>query len=309
MQGSYRKVAIIGVGHVGEMAAFMLATHNLASEVAVVDRRLARSRAVANDLKTSIHRLGSTSAVTACNLRECADADVAVITAALPVRLGQSRNDMFANNVGLYKTLVPELEGASFTGTYLVVTNPVDLMTYAMADVYGIDPERVVGTGTVLDAMRLADILMDEQGSSGAQALCLGEHGENLVVDWSHTSADGLEIPCEKREDIRRATIDYAYEIVKGKGSTSFGIAQSIFEILKAIASDEADRILPVSKVLTGAYGVSGIAASVPSICGGMRVTPVGAEFFGEGVEERLVGVADQMRATYAEAMKAVNNQ
>ncbi len=297
-----RKVVIVGAGHVGSCLALMLACQNVATDIVLVDKRAARAQAEAADMACALGRMNLDAQVRAGSYADCADANEVVVCAAAPVRLGQTRNQMFAKNLEIVRSVVAETEAAGFTGLYVMVANPVDLLTFALVDQLGIAPERVLGTGCVLDSMRLADMLGTAMAS--ATALCLGEHGENLIVDWQRTTLNGEPVAEERREELRRATIDLAYNIVKGKGSTSYGIAQAVVSILQA--RDGADeRILPLSMPLNGAYGLSDIALSVPARFDAQGVPRVVELDLAPEIQDQLVHTADELRTFYHESIAA----
>lgn len=294
------KVAIVGVGHVGEMIAFLIGQNNLANEILLIDRRISRCNAEAADMNTALTRLATMPALLrGAEIEECANASLVIVTAAAPVRLGQTRNQMLSNNAAVFESIIPRIEDSGFTGTYLIVTNPVDLMTYMLVDRFGISSDRVVGAGTVLDTMRLLDIAQDAKINLDG-VLCVGEHGENLIVDWG-SSGDAEEL--ERRELLRRKTIDYAYEIVKGKGSTSFGIAQAVLTIVEAMCKGDEGDVLPLSVVLNGEYGIDNMAVSLPTVIGkdGPRIVEgrLGAHSI-----DSLREIVKMMRETYDEAMR-----
>ena len=294
------KVVIVGSGNVGSCAALLLALRGSFDEVVLVDKRPARARAEAADLMAALPRLGAGAAVRAGDYGACAGAEALVLCAAAPVRLGQTRNDMFAKNAAIARDVVSSAEAAGFSGLYLVVSNPVDLLAHYLSDALGVPSGRVAGTGTLLDSMRLEDLVRAEVGARDACALALGEHGEGLVVDWGRTLADGAPVPEGRREPLRRAAIELAYEIVKGKGSTSHGIALAVSEALAARGARDG-RVLPLSVAADGAYGIEGMTLSLPVSFddgGWPRVAPVELAPETAGA---LRAVAERMRAVEAE--------
>lgn len=296
------KAVIIGSGHVGSCLALLLALEGVFDEIVLTDKRAARARAEADDMMAALPRLGAAACVSGGDVSACADAQVAVITAAAPVKLGQTRNDMFAKNAAVVADVVREVEATGFTGLYLMVTNPVDVLTYLLVDRLGIDAARVVGTGTLLDTMRLEDALRAAYGADRqVSALALGEHGEGLAVDWSRTLVAGEAVPAGDREGLRRAAIEAAYTIMKGKGSTSYGIATAALIALKAWKAGSSEA-LPLSAALDGAYGISGIALAVPvrfDAAGRPAVVELDLD---DEVLSALAAAAEGMKAFYAEA-------
>ena len=295
------KAVIVGSGHVGSCLALLLALEGVFDDIVLTDKRAARARAEADDMMAALPRLGASARVRGGDASESADAQVVVITAAGPVKLGQTRNDMFAKNAAVVADVVREIEAAGFTGLYLMVTNPVDVLTYFMVDRLGIDASRVVGMGTLLDTMRLEDALHAAYGADKqVQALALGEHGEGLAVDWARTLVDGRAVPEGDREGLRRAAIEAAYTIMKGKGSTSYGIATAALIALKAWKAGVLEA-LPLSVALDGAYGISGIALAVPVRFDVDGKPAIVEQDLSEEARAALSVAAESMKAFYAE--------
>lgn len=296
------KAVIVGSGHVGSCLALLLALEGVFDEVVLTDKRAARARAEAADMMAALPRLGARSLVRGGAVSDCADAQVAVITAAAPVKLGQTRNDMFVKNSAVVTDVVREIEATGFSGLYLMVTNPVDVLTYFLVDRLGIDASRVVGTGTLLDTMRLEDAMHAAYGADKqVRALALGEHGEGLAVDWSRTLVEGEPVPADEREGLRRTAIEAAYTIMKGKGSTSYGIAAAALAVLKAWKVG-ASEPLPLSAALDGTYGISGIALAVPVRFDAAGRPVVVEHDLDDETRSALITAAESMKAFYAEA-------
>ncbi len=295
-----KRAVIVGSGHVGSQVALLFALRELFDEVLLVDKRPARAHAEADDMMTALPRLGSRSSVRGGKYEDCAEADLVVLCAAAPARLGQTRNDMFLKNSQIVSEAVERAEAAGFLGLYVVVSNPVDLLTHHTVTALGVPSSRVVGTGTLLDTMRLEDCLRGRFGKDAqVSALALGEHGEGLVVDWGRTSVAGDPVPGEAREDVRRETIEAAYEIVKGKGSTSYGIAQAVVAVVEAWVRRDGADVLPLSAPLTGQYGIEGICAAVPVAFGSDGSPHVVELPLGQDVLEALRATTCSMREAY----------
>ena len=295
----------MGSGHVGASVAFLFALRELFDEVVLVDKRAARARAEASDMMAALPRLGSGTRVRGGDYDDCAGADLVVLCAAAPARLGQTRNDMFLKNAAIASDVVSQAEGAGFKGLYVVVSNPVDLVSTYVVDALGVSSTRVVGTGTLLDSMRLEDCLRERYGSEAqVRALALGEHGEALVVEWGATTVDGEEVPESDREALRRSAIDAAYDIMKGKGSTSYGIATATARIVDAWQRHDG-RPIPLSIASDGTFGSQGVYLSVPAAFGpdGAHLVDAG---LGEGTIRRLEDACRALREVYAEAVRSL---
>lgn len=293
------RLIVVGSGSVGSCVAQTVALRGLADEVVLVDKRPARAAAEAADLMCALPRMGATCAVRAGGYADASSADAVVLCAAAPARLGQTRNDMFARNAGILLDVASQVEGAGFAGLYVVVSNPVDLLAHHLVREGGVPASRVVGTGTLLDGLRVEDRMRSRYGAgSDVRALALGEHGEGLVVDWSRTLVDGRPVPEADREAIRREAIDAAYDIMKGKGSTSYGIALAVSEIVSALRARDG-RALPLSVPAGGAYGIEGVTLALPVAFGeGGAPAVVPLELDG-GTGESLRSVAAGMREAY----------
>ena len=295
------KIAIIGSGHVGSCAAFLLALTNVFQDIVLIDKRPARACAEADDMMTLLGRTESEARVRAGDYSDCAGADMVVITAAAPVKLGQTRNDMFAKNAAIVADVVRSAEAAGFAGLYLMVSNPVDVLTYYLVNKLGIDCGRVLGMGTLLDTMRLEDVLRDAFCVNNVCALTLGEHGEGLLVDWARTFVDNKIIPQSDREPLRRKAIDAAYSIMRGKGSTSYGIASAVVDVITAWkARDSKPR--PLSFVLHGEFGIHEMALSVPVSFDVDSAPRVQSFEFDKELLGKLQETADSMKKFYKEA-------
>ena len=255
------KAVIVGSGHVGSCLALLLALESVFDEVVLTDKRAARARAEAADMMAALPRLGVRSLVRGGVVSDCADAQVAVITAAAPVKLGQTRNDMFVKNSAVVTDVVREIEATGFSGLYLMVTNPVDVLTYFLVDRLGID--RIPAWWVPGRCSTRCDSRTRCMPPMARTSRCAHsrseEHGEGLAVDWSRTLVEGEPVPADDREGLRRTAIEAAYTIMKGKGSTSYGIAAAALAVLKAWKVG-ASEPLPLSVVLDGTYGISGIA-------------------------------------------------
>ena len=203
-----------------------------------------------------------------------------VITAGAKQRSGQTRLDLASTNASVFKELVPALVDLSPEAVMLVVTNPVDVLTWAALRISGLPPGRVLGSGTVLDSGRLRELLAARCGVAVANvhAYIAGEHGDTEIALWSGASIGGVPLrswrppdsePLDDAElgDILDEVRGSAYRIIEGKGATNFAIGLAGLRILEAIQRDER-RILPVSGLVEGVYGLHDVCLSLPRIVG-----------------------------------------
>ena len=203
-----------------------------------------------------------------------------VITAGANQKPGETRLDLIEKNTAILQSVIGEITARDFEGILLIVSNPVDVLTYAAWKISGYPRERVIGSGTVLDTGRLKQLLGEELGvdSRNIHAFIVGEHGDSELAVWSEANVSGLDLEdfCrirgraldkEEMDRLYREVRDSAYEIIRRKGATYYGIAMAVGRIAACIVKDER-AVLPVSVVLSGQYGLEGLALSIPSIVG-----------------------------------------
>ncbi|MBC1512253.1 L-lactate dehydrogenase [Listeria booriae] len=269
MRKDKQKVILIGAGDVGASYAFALTSQNIAREIGIIDLNIGKKTGDALDLS---HGLAYTSPkqIYVANYKDCADADLVVITAGASQAPGETRLDLIGKNLKITKSIVDSVMSSGFDGIFLVATNPVDVLTYAVWKYSGLPKERVIGSGTSLDSARFQQALAELVGvdARDVQAYTLGEHGDSQFPVWSHANIGGLQIKewMKDHPEITDAVLDElfhkvrdaAYEIIEHKGSTYYGIAISLARITKAIFNDE-NAILPLSVYLEGQYGHSDI--------------------------------------------------
>ena len=274
-----RKVAIVGCGFVGSSIAFSLMQKGIYSELVLIDANYAKAEGEALDLS---HGLPYTAAmdIYAGNYKDAADCSLIIITAGANQKPGETRLDLIGKNVAILKSIIPQITATEFEGILMIVSNPVDVLTYAAWKISGYPAHRVIGSGTVLDTARLKFIIGRhlDVDSRSVHAVIIGEHGDSELAVWSGANVSGIDLNhfCEIRghfdheesmqriyEDVR----DSAYQIIKRKGATYYGIAMAVARIAECIVKDE-QAVLPVSVILGGEYGLSGLALSIPSVVG-----------------------------------------
>ena len=223
---------------------------------------------------------GAAMEITAGGYDDLADCALVVITAGANQKPGETRLDLIGKNTEILRSVLREITARQFGGILLVVSNPVDVLTYAAWKLSGYPRERVIGSGTVLDTGRLKQLLGAELrvDSRNIHAFIIGEHGDSELAVWSEANVSGLaledfcrirgqDLGREDRERLYREVRDSAYEIIRRKGATYYGIAMAVGRIAACIVKDER-AVLPVSVALNGQYGMEGLALSLPSIVG-----------------------------------------
>lgn len=273
------KAAVIGCGFVGASIAFALMQKRLFSELVLIDSNVEKAEGEAMDLSDGLPYAG-TMDIHAGSYEDLSDCDLAIITAGANQKPGETRLDLIDKNVAILKSIIPEITKSDFKGILMIVSNPVDVLTYAAYKISGYPAERVIGSGTVLDTARLKQLLSEhlEVDSRSVHAIIIGEHGDSELAVWSGANVSGIDLNhfCELRGHydheramrlIYESVRDSAYEIIKRKGATYYGIAMAVSRIAESIMKDE-HSVLPVSVVLNGEYGISDICLSIPSIVG-----------------------------------------
>lgn len=273
------KVAVIGCGFVGSATAFALMQSKLFTEMVLLDIDFDKADGEAMDIAHGIPFAGQMK-IYAGNYEDIADAGIIIITAGANQKPDETRLDLVNKNVAVYKNIIPKIAVQGFEGILLIVSNPVDILTYAAVKLSGFPENRVIGAGTVLDTARLKYALSEHLGvdSRNLHSFIIGEHGDSEIAAWSSTNVSGIPLDdfCEMRghfnhEQTMREIADdvknSAYEIIEKKDATYYGIAMSVKRICESIVRDEKS-ILPVSAVMHGNYGIEGIALSMPAIVG-----------------------------------------
>jgi len=272
------KIAIIGAGNVGSTFAFSLMISGLAREIVLIDKNEALAIGECMDLNHGLSFAHPTR-IYAAGFEGCADADIVVITAGANQKPTETRTDLVQKNVAIFKEIVPAVAKYAKDSILLVVTNPVDILTYVTLKLSGFPSNRVIGSGTVLDTARLKYMISDyaQVDPNNIHAYIIGEHGDTELPVWSNATIGGMDIETycseypkhgnakNELKDIFEKVKNSAYEIIKRKGATNYSIALSLVKITRAILRDE-NSILPVSTLITNYYGVSDVCISIPSI-------------------------------------------
>jgi len=275
-----RKVVIIGTGNVGSHCAFSLAIQGVCDEIIMIDKLEEKANSEAVDLSDTVSYLPHYVKSKKGTFADCKDADIIVISLGVPPEANKSRLDFLGDTIKEIDTIINPIMESGFDGICIVISNPVDVIAHYIWKKTGFPKNKVFGTGTTLDSSRLRRILSDEIGidQKSIQGYCMGEHGDSQMVPWSHVFLGGKplsDLIGEKPEiygnlnldELTQRTANAAYEIIKGKGCTEFGIGVGLTEIVKAIFHDEK-RILPASTLLNGDYKQNDVFASVPVIMG-----------------------------------------
>ncbi|MGI5963850.1 MAG: L-lactate dehydrogenase [Lawsonibacter sp.] len=273
------KAAIVGCGSVGASIAFRFLQQGLFSKLVLLDVNREKAEGEAMDLSDGLP-YAAPMEITAGTYDDIADCALVVITAGANQKPGETRLDLIGKNISILKRILEQITARDFQGILLLVANPVDVLTYAAWKLSGYPRSRVFGSGTVLDTGRLKQLLGEKLGvdSRNVHAFVVGEHGDSELAVWSGANVSGVDLEnfCRLRggnlkreefEEIYCQVRDSAYEIIRRKGATCYGIAMAVGRIAQSIVRDE-HGVLPVSAVLDGEYGLDSLALSVPAVVG-----------------------------------------
>lgn len=271
------KISIIGGGGlVGSCTAFALQTGRVVREIALIDANAEMAGGQALDL---LHgsSLMADQVITSGGYEHIPDSDLICITAGLRRKPDESRLDLINRNVELFRNILGDIQkaGHKSDAIVLVVSNPVDVLTYLAAQQLKLPASRVLGLGTLLDTIRYRALIAERLKAAPTQvaALILGEHGDSMVPIWSSATVAGL--PLDKYPgwshnaagEVFQRTKGSGAEVIRKKGGAGFAVGLAIQEVIESIALDRR-RVLPVSSVQNGCYGLRGVALSVPTVVG-----------------------------------------
>ncbi|WP_226085346.1 L-lactate dehydrogenase [Mesobacillus sp. S13] len=277
MKNHVNRVVLVGTGFVGSSYAFAMVNQGVTEELVLVDLNKEKSEGDAMDLNHGMAFAPSQTKIWFGSYADCKDADLVVLCAGANQKPGETRLDLVEKNSKIFKSIVDEIMASGFDGIFLVATNPVDILTYAVWKYSGLPKERVIGSGTILDTARFRFLLGDyfKVDTRNVHAYIIGEHGDTELPVWSHADIGGKPIANMMKdqehykhddlEEIFTNVRDAAYHIIQRKGATYYGIAMGLVRLTKAILQDE-NSILTVSAQLNGEYGHEDIYIGVPAI-------------------------------------------
>jgi L-lactate dehydrogenase len=272
-----KKIAVIGAGFVGSTTAYTLMISGLVSEIVLVDLNKDKAEGEVMDMN---HGMPFVKPVKIYNgeYSDCKGSDIVVITAGANQKEGETRIDLVKKNTAIFKGIISEIVKYNNDCILLVVTNPVDILTYVTYKLSGFPKNKVIGSGTVLDSARFRYLLGDHTGVDprNVHAYILGEHGDTEVPTWSLANIAGIPMEtycndchgCKEgfsRNEIYENVKNAAYQIIKKKGATYYAVALAVRRIVEAIVRNE-NSILTVSSLLDGQYGLDDVCLSVPTV-------------------------------------------
>jgi L-lactate dehydrogenase len=277
MQKGSKKVVVVGAGSVGTAYIYALLPSGVAEEIVLVDLDAKRAEGEVMDLSHGLPFIPPVS-IKHGDYSDCTGADLIVVTAGAKQAPGQSRLELIKKNASIVKTICKEISKYDCPGVLVMVTNPVDPLTYVALKELGWPRERVIGSGTVLDSARFKYLLSShcKVDARNVHAYILGEHGDSEVPAWSMTHIAGVQLEeycrickmCDYKKHHREIADEVrnsAYHIIDYKGSTFYGIGLSLVRISQTILRDE-HSILTVSSLLEGEYGIDDVCLSIPCV-------------------------------------------
>lgn len=278
-QVNLRKAAVIGCGFVGSATAFSLMQSGLFSEIVLIDADTDRAEGEALDISHGVP-FSKHMKIYAGTYDDIVDAAIIIITAGANQKPDETRLDLVHKNVAIFRSIIPEIAKRNCAGILLIVSNPVDILTYTAIKLSGFTENRVIGSGTVLDTARLKYELSEHLSvdSRSIHAFIIGEHGDSEIAAFSSANVSGIALSefCEMRghynheantRQIAENVKNSAYEIIQKKKATYYGIASAVRRICEVIIRDEKS-ILPVSSMMHGEYGIEDVVLSMPAIVG-----------------------------------------
>jgi L-lactate dehydrogenase len=280
------KLAIIGAGSVGATIAYASMIRGVAKSIVLYDLNAAKVSAEVLDLNHGLQFVPMATVEGSDDLSICAGADVIVVTAGAKQKPGQTRMDLAAANTGICKQLIPKLLSVAPDAILLLVTNPVDVLTYVTLRISGLPRNRVLGSGTVLDSSRFRFLIAQrlKVAVQNVHAYIAGEHGDSEIPLWSSAHVGNIplhewavqghgKLTVRDRTEIFQNVKNAAYQVIQGKGATNYAIGVATTRILEAILHDE-NRVLPVSSLLNAYHEIDDVCLSVPCIVNRTGVEP-----------------------------------
>ena len=280
-----RKVVVVGAGQVGSTFAFALMISGLATTIVLIDQASERAEGHVMDLNHGLPFV-EPCRIYAGDYSDCLDARIVVIAAGAGQKPGETRLDLAQRNTEAFKNIIPQIV-EYHPRMIVIVSNPVDVLTYVALKISEYPVDRIIGSGTVLDTARFRYLLSRNcvVDPRNVHAYIIGEHGDSEVPVWSQVHIGGISLRhycpvCEKkcsqneREEIFNQVRSTGYEIINRKGATNFAIGLALVRIVGSILRDE-NSVLTVSTLLEGYYGISDVCLSVPVILNGNGVSKV----------------------------------
>lgn len=274
------KISIIGTGSVGSTIAYTLTTMGIASEIVMIDINKDKAFGEALDIRQGTPFLGACS-IYSGDYSDAAGSNIVILTSGIARKPGQSRLELAQTNVNITKSIIPEITKYAPDATYIIVSNPVDVLTYTFFKRSGLPENRIIGSGTILDTARLRSTLSEKYNinQSNVHAYVFGEHGDSSFVPWSVANISNVPVEnCDNlimgkdgqkfdREEVEEYVRKSGGIVIEKKGATFYAVSASVCHICKSVLAG-IDTTMTVSTLMHGEYGVDDVALSVLNIVG-----------------------------------------
>ena len=284
-----RKIAVLGTGNVGATIAYTLTLQGIASEIVLVDINKEKAEGEALDLSQCAACVPSVK-VWSGEYSDVKDSDIVIVTFGIARKPDQTRLELAKVNVGILKSVMPNVAKIAPKALYIIVSNPVDVLTYATIKCTGLPVNQVIGTGTLLDSNRLSQAVATFCGVdiTNVNSYVLGEHGDACIAPWSLCTVCGVPIKDyakkflkvkkekldEELSEVYTGMVKSGSKVIKEKGATFYAIAASVVKLIKALLAN-TDTLLPLSTLCKGQYGANDMCMGVPVIVNASGVKKV----------------------------------
>ena len=308
------KITVIGTGNVGATVAYTLTTAGVASEIVLIDINTEKALGEALDIRQGVPFF------TPCNIyagsyQDAVGSDIVVITSGIARKPGQTRLELAQTNVNILKAIAKDVVKYAPDATYVIVSNPVDVLTYVFAKVSGIPENRVIGSGTILDTARLRSRISEYYSVSqkNVHAFVLGEHGDSSFVPWSQALIASNHISKFKEHAPEGDKIDFNFDydaweesvrtagavVIKSKGFTNYAVASSVCHIVRCINNGSGTAIT-LSTMMEGEYGVDDVCLSVLCLVDGEGIRGKVIVDLTDEEQAKLQASANKLKETLA---------
>ena len=276
------KITVIGTGSVGSTIAYTLTVMGIASEIVMIDINNERALGEALDIRQGTPFCSACS-VYAGDYHDAEGSNIVIITSGIARKPGQSRLELAQTNVDITKSIIPEITKHAPDAIYIVVSNPVDVLTYTFCKRSGLPESRIIGSGTILDTARLRSRISEYYSinQSNVHAYVFGEHGDSSFIPWSVANvsnvpisesdklavSNGIKVPKLEYEDVEQYVRKSGARVIERKGATFYAVSASVCHICKCILTG-IDTTMTVSTMMHGEYGIEDVALSVLNIVG-----------------------------------------
>ncbi len=279
------KITIIGAGQVGSTVAFALTLKEIASEIVLIDIAKERAMGEAMDIRQGTPFIGQVY-IHDGDYADAKDSDIVILTSGVARKPGQSRLDLAQTNVNITKSIIPEITKAAPDALYVIVANPVDILTYQFVKTSGIPSNRIFGTGTMLDTARFRARIAEtyKVAQENVHGYVFGEHGDSSFVPWSLANIGSIPVdkysesyeagglPSFNKDDVEDYIRKSGGVIIAAKKCTNYAIGVTTAHLCEALTYD-TDSVLTISTMLNGEYGISDVCLSIPAVVGRNGIT------------------------------------